>query len=144
MSVLSGLILEKTEDLFFFSWGQMKLSAIYGCPYQAGVRRARFNRTQRTEEIVTKKDSRDFKIQRRGRQRERQKAIGFISKTIYCTCITLFCTFLCPLLHDYDVKMHNFAFIECVKKQRRNFTSLCDELGYMVPRNSTPGGFAYI
>ena len=41
----------------FFSWGQTKLSAIYGCPYQAGVRRARFNCTQDSEEIVTKKDS---------------------------------------------------------------------------------------
>ena len=41
----------------FFSWGQTKLPAVYGCPYQAGVRRARFNCTQDSEEIVTKKDS---------------------------------------------------------------------------------------
>ena len=54
-------------------------------------------------------DNRDFKIQRRGRQRECKKK-GFISKTQLCTCITLFCTFLLPFLHDYDVKMPNFAF----------------------------------
>ena len=27
-----------------------------------------------------------------------------------CTCVTLFCTFLCPFLHDYDVKILNFVF----------------------------------
>ena len=41
----------------FFSWGLTKLFAVYGCPYQAGVRRARFNCTQDSEEIGTKKDS---------------------------------------------------------------------------------------
>ena len=47
-------------------------------------------------------DNRDFlNIQRRGRQRERQKKVGFISKTT---------TFLFPFLHDYDVKMPNFPF----------------------------------
>ena len=27
-----------------------------------------------------------------------------------CTCITPFCTFLCPSLHDYNVKVPNFTF----------------------------------
>ena len=27
-------------------------------------------------------------------------------------CITLFCTFVCPSLRDYDVKMPKFAFVE--------------------------------
>ena len=34
-----------------------------------------------------------------------------------------------PFLHDYDVKMPYFAFMEDVNKQRRNFISL-SELGY--------------
>ena len=39
-----------------------------------------------------------------------KKTIGFISKTTTLHVITLFCTFLRPFLHDYDVKMPNFAF----------------------------------
>ena len=53
------------------------------------------------ETTVVLKDLRDLKIQRRRRQRERQQL---------CTCITLFCKFLCPFLYDCDVKMPNFAF----------------------------------
>ena len=35
-----------------------------------------------------------------------EKAIGFIRKNQQlCKCITLVCTFLCPFLHDYDLKM---------------------------------------
>ena len=40
-----------------------------------------------------------------------KKTIGFISKTTPCTCTTLFCTFLCPFSHDYDVNMTYFAFL---------------------------------
>ena len=36
----------------------------------------------------------------------------------------LFCTFLCPSLHDYDVNMTNFAFYGGRKQARRNFISL--------------------
>ena len=52
---------------------------------------------------------RDFKIQRRGRQRKTSKKIKnrFGKQNIN---FTLFCTFLFPFLHDYDVKMPNFAF----------------------------------
>ena len=52
-----------------------------------------------------------FKIQRRGRQRERQ-----INNRLYkqndnfARAPRFFCAFLCPFLHDYDVKMPNFAF----------------------------------
>ena len=52
-----------------------------------------------------------FKIQRSGRQRERQnKAIGLIRKTttLHVHHAFLFISFL--FLHDYDVKMPNFAF----------------------------------
>ena len=41
----------------------------------------------------------------------------------------LFCTFLCLFLHDYDVKMPNFASMELVNKKRQSFISL-SELGY--------------
>ena len=40
-----------------------------------------------------------------------KKNNGFLlAKQQLCTCITLFCTFLCPFLHDYNVNMPNFAF----------------------------------
>ena len=52
------------------------------------------------------------RIQRRGRQRERYQQL----------CITLFCTFLCPFLHDYDdVKMHSFAFYGVRKEATTKF-----------------------
>ena len=45
-----------------------------------------------------------------------------------------------PFLHENDVKLPNFTFIEDVNKLRRNFLfSLNLD---MVLRNSTPGGFA--
>ena len=64
--------------------------------------------------MFVSRDNRDFKNQRRGRQRERQKNNRFCKQNNNfaheLTCITLFCTFLRPFLHDYDVKMPNFAF----------------------------------
>ena len=39
-----------------------------------------------------------------------KKTIGLISKTTTSHVHHAFCTFLCPFLHDYDVKMPNFAF----------------------------------
>ena len=55
----------------------------------------------------------------------------------------LFCTFLCPFLHDYDVNWCLISrFMEDVNKQRRNFISIT-VLGYGAYRNSTPGGLAY-
>ena len=55
-------------------------------------------------------DIRDFKIQRRGRQRERQKTIGLINKTTTSHVHHTFLYISFPFLHDYDVKMPNFAF----------------------------------
>ena len=72
---------------------------------------------------------RDFKIQRRVRQREHQKTIGWIGKT---TTLNVHHTFLYisfPFLHDYNTKSLNSRFMEDVNKQRRNFISL-SELGY--------------
>ena len=52
-----------------------------------------------------------------------------------------FCTFLCPFLKDYDVKMLNFAFYGGRKQAKTKFLSLYLDV---VPKNSAPGGFAYI
>ena len=52
---------------------------------------------------------RDFKIQRRGRKRVK-KTIGLISKTTTSHVHHTFLYISFPLLHDYDVKMPNFAF----------------------------------
>ena len=52
----------------------------------------------------------DCKTQRRGRQRERQKTKGLISKTttLHVDHAFLYISFL--FLHDFYVKMSNFAF----------------------------------
>ena len=49
-----------------------------------------------------------------------------------------------PFLHDYDVKMPNFAFYR-ERKQATTKFQFCSfsELKYMVPWNSTLRGFAY-
>ena len=72
---------------------------------------------------------RDFKIQRRGRQRERQKTIGLISKTTtsHVHHAFLYISFL--FLHDYDVKRPNFAFYGGRKQATTVFFSL-SELGF--------------
>ena len=76
---------------------------------------------------------RDFKIQRRGRQRERQKKNKKERKKrkTLLTCITLFCTFLCRFCTTTTRKIPISRFMEDVKKQRRNFISL-SELGYQL------------
>ena len=65
--------------------------------------------------------SSDFKIQRRGRQRERQKTIGLISKTTtsHVHHTFLYISFL--FLHDYDVKMPNLAFYGGSKQATTKF-----------------------
>ena len=56
-------------------------------------------------------DNRELKQRRRRRQRERQKSNWFrLAKKQHCTCITLFCTFFFPSLHDYVVKMPKFTY----------------------------------
>ena len=65
---------------------------------------------------------RDFKIQRRGRQRERQKTIGLINQTTsYVNHAFLYISF--PFLHDYDVKMPNFAFYRGLKQAATTTTT---------------------
>ena len=44
-----------------------------------------------------------------GNENVKKTTIGLISKTTTLHVHHTFCTFLCPLLHDYDVKMPNFA-----------------------------------
>ena len=53
---------------------------------------------------------RDFKIQQRGRQQERQKTIGLISKTTTSHVHHTFLYISFRFLHDYNVKMPNFSF----------------------------------
>ena len=56
-----------------------------------------------------KRQIRDFKIQRRGRQRERQKNNWFNKQNNnFARASRLYICFL--FLHDYDVKMPNVAF----------------------------------
>ena len=47
-----------------------------------------------------------------------------------------------PFLHNYDVKLPNFTFMEDVKKRRRNFILFLNL--NMFLKNSTPAAFAYI
>ena len=63
---------------------------------------------------------RDFKIQRRGRQREHKKN-GLISKTTTSHVHHTFLYISFPFLHDYDVKMPNFAFYGGRKQATTNF-----------------------
>ena len=55
----------------------------------------------------------------------------------------LFCTFLCLFLHKYDVKVPVFTLYG-VREQATTKFYLSLNLDMLVPRNSTPGGFAYI
>ena len=71
------------------------------------------------------------------------KTVGLISKTTTSHVHHTFLYISFPFLHDYDVKMPYFAFIEEVNKQQRNFISL-SEFGSVVIWNSASGGFAYI
>ena len=57
------------------------------------------------------------------------KAIGLITKTQFCTCITLFCTFLCRHCTTMTWKCLISRWTEEVHKRRRNFLSL-SALGY--------------
>ena len=104
------------------------------------------NALDAAEEFIDREKSllnmiRDFKIQRRGRQRERQKKpIGLISKTTTLHVHHAFLYISLLFLYDYDVKMPNFAFYRGRKQATTKlFLSLA-----MDPWNSVSGGFAYI
>ena len=81
--------------------------------------------TKADNETAVKKvtrQNRDFKIQRRGRQREPQINNRFYKQNNNFACAPnfLICTFLCPFLHDHNVRMPNFAFYGGRNKRRRN------------------------
>ena len=67
--------------------------------------------------------NREFKIQRCGRQLERQKkkTIGLISKTTTSHVQHTFLFISLLFLHDYDVKMPNFAFYGGRKQATKKF-----------------------
>ena len=77
---------------------------------------------------------------RRGQERGGEGAIVLTSKTTTRTCITLFLYIFLPFLHNYDVKMPNFAYSGEGNQAKTKFYFLF-ELGYF---NSDSGGFAYI
>ena len=67
------------------------------------------------------RSNRYFKFQRRGRQRERKKTIVFISKTITLHVHHAYQYISLPFLHDYDVKLPNFAFYGLCKQSTTKF-----------------------
>ena len=86
---------------------------------------------------------RNFKIQRCGRQRERQKNNWFNKQNNnFARASRFFCTFLSCFCTTTTWKCLILRFMEDVNKQRETlflFLSLA-----MVPWNSASGGFAYI
>ena len=87
------------------------LSLSYGLSMSYGLR-------ERRKEIHT----RDFKNKLRRGQRERQKTIGFNKQNSnFARASRFFCIFLCPFLHEYDVKMPNFAFYGVRKQASTKF-----------------------
>ena len=74
--------------------------------------------------------TRDFKIQRRGRRRGRQKNNRFYKQNnSFARASNFFCTFLSCFCTTTTWKCLLSCFMEDVNKQRRNFISL-SELGY--------------
>ena len=78
--------------------------------------------TWSTSRGATKPGNRDFKFQRRERQRERQKTIGLMSKTTTSHVHHTFLYISFPFLHDYDEKMPNFAFYGGRKQATMKFS----------------------
>ena len=62
----------------------------------------------------------ELKQQQRRRQRERQKSDRFrLAKQQLCACITPFLYISLQSLHDCDVKLFNFTFLENVNTRQR-------------------------
>ena len=83
-------------------------------------------------------DNRDFKIQRRGRQRERKKNNRLNRQKTTSQVHHTFLYISFPFLHDYDVKMPNFALYGESKQATAKF--------YFSFRGwlwSASGGFVY-
>ena len=80
--------------------------------------------------------TRDFKRSndedgKKSTRTSKKKTIGFTeAKQQLRTCITLFCTFLCPFLHDYDVKMPNLAFYAGDVNKQLGYLISLSVLGY--------------
>ena len=87
-------------------------------------------------------ENRELKQRQRRRQRARFNLVPRLSltepwkrgcdrsrsaKQQLCTCITLFCNFLCRRCTTYDVKMPNVTFYEDVNT-RQQFSFSCPEL----------------
>ena len=84
----------------------------------------------------------DFKIQRRGRQRERQKHNRFYKENNnFALAPRFFVHFFARFCTTTTWTCLISRFMEYVNKQRRNFFIFLHL--DMVLRNSTPGGFAY-
>ena len=80
------------------------------------------------------RDNRELKQRRRRRQRERQKSNRFrLAKQQLCTCITLFCTFLCRRCRTTTWKCLISRFDKDVKTRQRlssSFPELCSLLEF--------------
>ena len=83
-------------------------------------------------------DNRDFKIQRRGRQRERKKNNRLNRQKTTSQVHHTFLYISFPFLHDYDVKMPNFAFYGGRKQATAKF--YFSFRGWLWPAS---GGFVY-
>ena len=86
-------------------------------------------------------DVRDFKIQSRDGNENVKKNV-VVGKTTFQVRHTFWYISLL-FLFDYDVKLPNFMFYGGSKQATTKFYILLLNLD-LVPRNSTPGGFAYI
>ena len=91
---------------------------------QQGVQTNATCNIQQSWELLT--NNREFKQQRRRRQRGRQKSSWFwLAKQQLCTCITLFCTFLCRHCTTTTWKCLISRFVENVNtKQWLSFSFL--------------------
>ena len=80
------------------------------------------------------RDNRELKQRRRRRQRERQRSTCFrLAKQQLCTCITIFCTFLCRRCTTTTWKYLISRFDEDVKTRQRfssSFPELCSILQF--------------
>ena len=83
-------------------------------------------------------DNRDFKIQRRGRQRERKKNNRLNRQKTTSQVHHTFLYISFPFLHDYEVKMPNFALYGGRKQATAKF--YFSFRGCLWPAS---GGFVY-
>ena len=83
-------------------------------------------------------DNRDFKIQRHGRQRERKKNNRLNRQKTTSQVHHTFLYISFPFLHDYDVKMPNFALYGESKQATAKF--YFSFRGWLWPAS---GGFVY-